>query len=265
MVVGGVTSSSSGRSISSRTGGKVGLNDGLGVTGSSITGSVTGGGFTGVVIFTVGGILGTTTTGISSSGSGRSTSSRIGGKVGLNDGLGVSGSTTGGVTGTVVFIVGGFVIITGGVGFTTSGSSSGRSTSSSTDGKVGLKDGFGVTGSVSGVSGTIGYVGMVGGFVTIVGGTTTSGSGSGKSTVSRTGGRVGLNEGVGVGDTGSVGVTGADVSTFVGLVFITGGVTTSGSGSGKSIYSSTDGFVNEGPGFVGSGTGEGSGVASGKF
>ena len=55
------------------------------------------------------------------------------------------------------------------------------------------------------------------------------------------------------------------MSTFVGLVFITGGVTTSGSGSGKSIYSSTDGFVNEGPGFVGSGTGEGSGVASGKF
>ena len=46
----------------------------------------------------------------------------------MNDGLGVSGSKTGGVNGTVVSIVGGFVIITGGVGFTTSGSSSGRST-----------------------------------------------------------------------------------------------------------------------------------------
>jgi hypothetical protein len=71
-----------------------------------------------------------------------------------------------------------------------------------------------------------------------------------------------LKEGVGDGVTGSVGVTGVDVSTFEGLVFITGGVTTSGSGSGKFIYSSTDGFVN---GFVTSGTGLGSGVTTGKF
>ena len=130
-----------------------------------------------------------------------------------------------------------------------------------------MKDGFGVTGSskTGSVSGTTGVVGIVGGFVTIVGGATTSGSGSGKSTVSRTEGRVGLNEGAGVGVI--VGVTGVEVSTVEGFVFITGEVTTSGSGSGKSIYSSTDGFVNEGPGFVGSiiGSGSGSGVTTGKF